>query len=156
MSYSQIFRRINRLLKSTVRDVMDNFSKEEEELHDFDEQLRGANRANTDSGSMRDSGSSTHGGRHGSQQQSSGQQKRQHKEGRRKPGERDDAHYYAVLGLTPDASIEQIKKAYRNLMGRYHPDRLSSLNPEQQAASSEKAKLINEAYHIIERRRGFK
>jgi DnaJ-class molecular chaperone len=49
--------------------------------------------------------------------------------------------YYSVLELTPDASKEQIKRAYRSLSMKYHPDR----NPEH----IEKMQIINEAYEIL-------
>lgn len=145
MSYSQILRRLNRILKSTVNDVIDSFTKDEQDLHDFDEELRNTARQSENAG-----GGSSQSGR------GSGQQGRTHREGRHKPGEADDAVYYAVLGLSPDASEEEIKKAYRNLMRQYHPDKVATLGPDLQAAASKKAKEINEAYHIIERRRGFK
>ena len=61
-----------------------------------------------------------------------------------------------MLGITPDATEAEIKKAYRDLMRQYHPDRVASLGPELQETAAKRAKEINEAYHIIERRRGFK
>ena len=155
MSYSQIFRRINRILKSTINDVVDSFSKEEQDLHDFDEELRGdRSRAGDEQGRTDASGGGrSTGGQTGSGRSGGGSQ---HKEGRHKPGERDDAYYYGVLGLTPDASEDEIKKAYRKLMRQYHPDRVATLGADLQAAASKKSMEINEAYHIIERRRGFK
>ncbi len=155
MSYSQIFRRINRILKSTINDVVDSFSKDEQELNDFDEELRNAERGGAESGSQ-------HAESDGGRQRSGSQQGRGthgsggRKEGRHKPGEKDDAYYFGVLGLTPDAGEAEIKKAYRDLMRQYHPDRVATLGPELQAAASKKSMEINEAYHIIERRRGFK
>ena len=41
-------------------------------------------------------------------------------------------------------------------MSQYHPDRVASLGEDLQRAAVEKAKTINEAYQIIERRRGMK
>lgn len=156
MSYSQIFRRINRILKSTINDVVDSFSKDEQELSDFDEELRNAERDGADSSSggrsQSDGGQQRSGSRPGGKSHGSGGRK----EGRHKPGERDDAYYFGVLGLTPDAGEAEIKKAYRDLMRQYHPDRVATLGPELQAAASKKSMEINEAYHIIERRRGFK
>jgi len=52
--------------------------------------------------------------------------------------------YYEVLGLSKDASQEQIKKAYRKLAKAYHPD----ANPGNKEAE-EKFKEINEAYEVL-------
>ena len=51
---------------------------------------------------------------------------------------------YKVLGVSPDASDEEIKKAYRRLAKQYHPDR----NPGD-AAAAKKMQQINEAYEQI-------
>lgn len=51
--------------------------------------------------------------------------------------------YYQVLGVSRDASEEEIRRAYRQLARQYHPD----LNPDPQAA--EKMKEINEAYEVL-------
>ncbi|MBR9978482.1 MAG: DnaJ domain-containing protein [Bacteroidetes bacterium] len=153
MSYSQILRRINRLLQATITDAIDNLSiGDKQDLDDFDRELRQekertqyAKRETSDKKRPGAGGSGTGGPGSGTR-----------KEGRRKPGEKDDAHYYAILGLTPSASQAEIKKAYRTLMSLYHPDRVATLGEDLRHAATEKAKLVNEAYHIIERRRGFK
>ena len=51
---------------------------------------------------------------------------------------------YSTLGLTKSATAEEIKKAYRNLAFKYHPDR----NPGD-AAAEEKFKQINSAYSVL-------
>ena len=51
---------------------------------------------------------------------------------------------YSVLGVSPDASDEEIKKAYRELARKYHPDNYQN-NPLADLAE-EKMKAINEAY----------
>jgi len=55
-----------------------------------------------------------------------------------------DIDYYEVLEISRDASFEEIKKAYRKLALKYHPDR----NPGDKEAE-EKFKLINEAYQVL-------
>lgn len=50
---------------------------------------------------------------------------------------------YQVLGVSPDASDQEIKKAYRTLSKKYHPD----INKEPGA--EEKFKQVNNAYHSI-------
>lgn len=52
--------------------------------------------------------------------------------------------YYEVLGLQKGASDDEIKKAFRKLAMKYHPDR----NPDDKAAE-EKFKEINEAYAVL-------
>jgi molecular chaperone DnaJ len=55
-----------------------------------------------------------------------------------------ESDYYALLGVPKDASDKDIKKAYRKLAQKYHPDR----NPGD-ATAEEKFKEINEAYDVI-------
>ncbi len=52
--------------------------------------------------------------------------------------------YYSVLGISKNATQEEIKKAYRNLAFKYHPDR----NPDNKEAE-EKFKKISEAYDVL-------
>jgi len=58
---------------------------------------------------------------------------------------------YSVLGVSPSASDEEIKKAYRELARKYHPDNYHD-NPLSDLAQ-EKMKEINEAYDTIMRMR---
>ena len=54
---------------------------------------------------------------------------------------------YSVLGVSPNASDEEIKKAYRELARKYHPDSYQN-NPLSELAQ-EKMKEIHEAYDAI-------
>ena len=58
---------------------------------------------------------------------------------------------YSVLGVSPSASDEEIKKAYRDLARKYHPDNYQN-NPLADLAQ-EKMKAINEAYDAITKNR---
>lgn len=58
---------------------------------------------------------------------------------------------YKVLGVSPTATDEEIKKAYRALAKKYHPDNYTD-NPLSELAA-EKMKAINEAYDEIQKMR---
>jgi curved DNA-binding protein CbpA len=53
--------------------------------------------------------------------------------------------YYRILGVNKDASAKDIKKAFRQLALRYHPDR----NPGNLKQAEEKFKEINEAHEVL-------
>lgn len=63
---------------------------------------------------------------------------------------------YEVLGLTPRASDDEVKKAYRRIAREYHPDVLQSkgLPEDFMAFAKEKLQKVNEAYDRIKRDRG--
>jgi molecular chaperone DnaJ len=54
--------------------------------------------------------------------------------------------YYEVLGISKTASADEIKKAYRNLALKYHPDRVP---PEKKKEAEEKFKEMSEAYEVL-------
>jgi DnaJ like chaperone protein len=62
---------------------------------------------------------------------------------------------YKALGVTPDNSDQEIKRAYRKLMSQYHPDKLigQGMPDDMVAMATEKAKEIQVAYDLIEKSR---
>lgn len=67
-------------------------------------------------------------------------------------------HAYDILGVESTASFEEIKKAHRRLMLKYHPDRLASqgLPPEMVELYTQKAQDIQAAFDLIKKARGEK
>ena len=57
--------------------------------------------------------------------------------------------YYEILDLSPDATPEQIKDAYRILVQLHHPDRLQQAAPKVREYAEERLKKINEAYTVL-------
>ncbi len=60
--------------------------------------------------------------------------------------------YYAVLGLTNSASKEEIKKTYRELSKKYHPDKVHHLGEEFKVQAEKKMQEINVAYDELIKR----
>ncbi|MBN2484789.1 MAG: TerB family tellurite resistance protein [Bacteroidales bacterium] len=63
---------------------------------------------------------------------------------------------YKILGIDPQASNEDIKKAYRKLAVKYHPDKVSYLGDDFKKSAEEKFRKINEAYENIKKERDIK
>lgn len=60
----------------------------------------------------------------------------------------DDTHY-ATLGLTPPATQEEIKKAYKTACKQHHPDKVQHLGDEFKKAAEEKMQAITAAYKAL-------
>lgn len=67
----------------------------------------------------------------------------------------DDA--YAALGVTPEASESEIKRAYRKMISEHHPDKLAAkgLPESMRQFAEERAREINAAYDLIKKARRF-
>ena len=61
--------------------------------------------------------------------------------------------WHAVLALPADASVADIRAAYRREIGLHHPDKVAALGPELQALAERKSQQINQAYQqaLVER-----
>jgi DnaJ like chaperone protein len=61
---------------------------------------------------------------------------------------------YDILEIEKEATQEQIKKSYRKMALKYHPDKVSYLGEDVQKAANEKFQKLNEAYQLICKERG--
>ncbi len=58
-----------------------------------------------------------------------------------------------ILGVKPDSSFSECKKAYRRLMSVYHPDKINQLTGSRKAQAEEEAKQINVAWETVSKRK---
>jgi DnaJ like chaperone protein len=61
---------------------------------------------------------------------------------------------YKILEIEPNATNEEVKKAYRKMAVKYHPDKVATLGEDVQKAAEEKFKAVNQAYEAICKERG--
>ncbi len=61
---------------------------------------------------------------------------------------------YKILEVSPDASNDEIKKAYRRMAVKYHPDKVSHLGTDVQHAAKEKFQQLNSAFTDLKKQRG--
>ena len=61
---------------------------------------------------------------------------------------------YAVLGVEPDASDEEVEQAWRRRMSEYHPDRVANAAREIRELADLRAREANAAWESIRRLRG--
>jgi DnaJ like chaperone protein len=66
---------------------------------------------------------------------------------------KDTTSAYRILEVTPDASDEELKKAYRRMALKYHPDRVAHLGDDMQKAANSKFQELNAAYEQIKKQR---
>jgi len=63
---------------------------------------------------------------------------------------------YKILEISSDATDDEVKKAYRSLAKKHHPDRVSHLGEDMRKAAEEKFAKLNQAYENIKISRGMK
>lgn len=62
---------------------------------------------------------------------------------------------FQILEVSKDASEEEVKKAYRKMAMRFHPDRLTGLGEEEKKSAEEKFRKVQEAYEKIKKQKGW-
>ena len=61
---------------------------------------------------------------------------------------------YKILEVSPDATNDNVKKAYREMAKKYHPDKVSHLGEDIKKAAEVKFKILNAAYEAVKQERG--
>lgn len=69
------------------------------------------------------------------------------------PNELENA--FKILGIDKNTPEREVKKAYRKLAVKYHPDKVSQLGKEFQKGAKEKFQKVQDAYEIVKKSKGF-
>jgi len=64
-------------------------------------------------------------------------------------GNANAEHWFTMLGITKDATDKEVKKAYRKMAMKYHPDKLQAVSEDIKKLSEEKFMKVKEAYEQI-------
>ena len=63
---------------------------------------------------------------------------------------------YSVLGISSSSSNQEIKRAYRKMANKYHPDKIAHLGDDFKDIAQDKFKSVSEAYHKIKKEKNIK
>jgi DnaJ-domain-containing protein 1 len=80
-----------------------------------------------------------------------GSKKQQQRQPRPPERQSTEVDHHTVLGVSRNASPDEIKAAYRQRMQEYHPDKVAHLGRDLRTLAERKAKEINEAYEALGR-----
>ena len=67
---------------------------------------------------------------------------------------KDTDSAYAVLEISPSATDDEVKAAYRRMAMKNHPDKVATLGEDVQKAAAEKFRQVQQAYETIKKQRG--
>jgi len=62
---------------------------------------------------------------------------------------------YKILEINKSATVDEIKKAYRKMAKKYHPDKVEHLGDEHKKGAEDKFKQVQKAYEKLQKERGF-
>ncbi len=68
---------------------------------------------------------------------------------------KDTESSYKILGITKSATNDEIKKAYRSMAKKHHPDKVVNLGDDVREKAKEKFQTIQQAYEDLKKERGF-
>ncbi len=66
---------------------------------------------------------------------------------------KDEKAIYKILEVSPSATNDDIKRSYRKMANKYHPDKVAHLGKEMQNLAEEKFKAVNDAYQQLKKDR---
>ena len=69
---------------------------------------------------------------------------------------KDASDALKVLGIDSSATESEVKKAYRKMAIKHHPDKYNQMGEEHQKAAKEKFQKLQDAYETIKKERGIK
>ncbi len=58
-------------------------------------------------------------------------------------------NHFSVLGIKPSAKEDDIKKAYRRLSNKYHPDKLIAASEDEKAEAVQQLERVKKAYEVL-------
>ena len=62
---------------------------------------------------------------------------------------------YKILEIERSASVSEIKSAYREMVKKYHPDKLQHMDEAYRKGAEDKFRKVQEAYEQIQKEKGF-
>ena len=68
----------------------------------------------------------------------------------------DSRSSYTILEINSSAKDNEVKRAYRKMANKYHPDKVAHLGDDLRKIAEEKFKAVNNAYQTIKKERGVK